>query len=353
MSRKWLEVFATDLGGELIRVEFRNSNIISDHPVASGGTGKGASPAGLLLSALAGSALFTVRDVVGKAVPLPGITARTAMRIDREHIAGPFPGLIYLGQLWRRVELPIGLAPEIEEAARASLARCPIARALEQGIAIDERVEFRPTQAAREAREKHSDDALGARRSVEDLAEGERRSTPVEPRWRLSATEVGHQAGLINLRGQLQPVARTAELLMGPSPAEMLLGALAACTAIYVSRYTTFGDIPMRSVNVCVRAEIDEDEREPITRIEKMAEIVGPLTESEYGDCKFFADVCAIGETMKRGVPVEDLLLQDPALSPDPVSNLGREAAMPAAAMDCEDGSCCVPQRAPPVPAAG
>jgi hypothetical protein len=43
-----------------------------------------------------------------------------------------------------------------------------------------------------------------------------------------------------------------------------------------------------------------------LSKITKVTEIKGDLTEEQFQTLKFFADNCAIGETLRRGVALEE-----------------------------------------------
>jgi putative redox protein len=100
---------------------------------------------------------------------------------------------------------------------------------------------------------------------------------------------------------------------MGPSPGELLMGSLAACTAIYVGRNARRLKIPLESVDVKVKFEVGHERIEGplhalsfLSRIAKVTEIRGNLTEEQFATLKFFADNCAIGETLRRGVMLDE-----------------------------------------------
>src|SRR5712691_6543022 len=69
---------------------------------------------------------------------------------------------------------------------------------------------------------------------------------------------------------------------MGPSPGELLMGSLAACTAIYVGRNARRLKIPMESVDVKVKFEVGHERIEGplhalsfLSKITKVTEIKG------------------------------------------------------------------------------
>jgi uncharacterized OsmC-like protein len=57
-----LEVEAIYMERELVRVEFKHSNLVSDHPSHIGGTGKGPSPGDIMFAGLAAASVFCAID---------------------------------------------------------------------------------------------------------------------------------------------------------------------------------------------------------------------------------------------------------------------------------------------------
>lgn len=100
---------------------------------------------------------------------------------------------------------------------------------------------------------------------------------------------------------------------MGPSPGELLLASLAACTAVYIGRNARRRNIPVESIEVKTRFETAHERIDGplhslsfINKIIKRVEIEGDLTEEQFAMVQFFADNCAIGETLRRGVELEE-----------------------------------------------
>jgi hypothetical protein len=126
-----------------------------------------------------------------------------------------------------------------------------------------------------------------------------------------------------------------------------LLGALAACTAIFIGRWAGLKAIPIESVRVRVRATVPLDAKgEPtrITDIEKLTELHADLGRREFEVLDFVAGNCVLGETLKRGTDLEDEI----------VVNSGRRSALAGFApldsiatgrgseAECGDDACCV-----------
>jgi len=102
---------------------------------------------------------------------------------------------------------------------------------------------------------------------------------------------------------------------MGPSPGELLLGSLAACTAVYIGRNAARKKIPVQSIVVKTRLEPGHEKIDGpmhslgfLARIEKQVEVVGDLTAEQVEMVRFFSNNCAIGETLRRGVQLDEQL---------------------------------------------
>jgi len=339
-----LEVRATNLGKELVRVEFRHSNIVSDHPVKQSGSGKGPSPGVLLMSALVSSAVLRVRQAAtAHGIPLRSAVARGLPRYDRERIEGPLAARIFMGEAWRQIELAGEIGPEALAILQGAVETCPISAAVRDGVEVDEQVSHTHVDHQRLLAPAHNSfERMGLDR-IAALGVGDREPGATEAAWRVSAGEIGDGLALVDTGETLLSASTSADSRRGPSPTELMLGALAACTAIYVSRFAGFHGIPLERVNVLVSAE---DADGPIRRIVKTAEIVGNLTPDEVATCKAFANVCAIGETLQQGARLNDVFVvaQAAAGVDGALSALSRPSPPPAPEAACDDGLCCIPE---------
>ena len=130
---------------------------------------------------------------------------------------------------------------------------------------------------------------------------------------------------------------------MGPSPGELLLASLAACTAVYVGRNAKRHDIPVESVDVRVRFDVSHEPTDGpldtisfLDRMQKRVEVVGDLDDDQREKIRFFVEHCAIGETLKRGVEItEDIVFAAAGETiACPIGGAGRIAGG-------DDPSCC------------
>ncbi len=134
----------------------------------------------------------------------------------------------------------------------------------------------------------------------------------------------------------------------GPSPGELLLGALAACTSVYVGRNAKRQGFPVESVHVGVSFETAQEPTDGplaavsfLDRIVKRVEVRGQLTPDQVEMVTFWAERCAIGETLRRGVDlIEELEL---VVDPDVLPFGGRLPGHPQLSGDLvgDDTECC------------
>ncbi|MDB5454039.1 MAG: hypothetical protein JWO33_2617 [Caulobacteraceae bacterium] len=342
MPSETIEVRSSYVTAERVYVEFRNSLLMSDHSVDKGGTGKGPSPGDMMLAALTASGVLAARRrAVEAGAPLQAVRAAANGRYDRETIDGPMPGLTFAGEVRQRVEL-FGAPSGQVAILRAALEECAVAQTLRAGVDLDEKVVLRRSGRPRMA---------GARNEVlwagdaalAQLPKGLTVSGPAAQRWAAVATDAGPDHALVDVAGAMIGVNRLAGAPGGPSPFELLAAALSTCTAIFVARNAGFYGIPVEGVEVTVRLEADASQDQSVRRMTKTAVLRGDLTDAEFQQCKFFADFCAIGNSLKRGMPiVSDLSVEEADAGRSTIIGGLREVAPPTGA-DCVDGTCCIP----------
>ena len=99
----------------------------------------------------------------------------------------------------------------------------------------------------------------------------------------------------------------------GPTPYELLLGALAACTAMTLRMYADRKRWPLEEIVVRIRpvrshaadCATCETEAVGVGRLEREVDLVGTLSEEQRERLLYMADRCPVKQTLERGLHVE------------------------------------------------
>jgi len=99
----------------------------------------------------------------------------------------------------------------------------------------------------------------------------------------------------------------------GPTPYELLLGALGACMAMTLRMYADRKRWPLHGVRIHLRTERahEEDcqkcetEDVGLPRIARRIELTGPISEEQRNRLHQIADRCPVKQTLQRGLVVE------------------------------------------------
>ena len=258
----------------------------------------------------------------------------------------PLPHLTYADRFWRLLEIDGNLSENERNALIDAMSDNRIANTIRTGMALERRVDFRPSQGARRrSAESQGNHRLQGRKPI---PAGEKRIAATADNWLVSAAALDERTCLVKAAGSMSVVGDETGSQRGPTPEELLLGGLAACTTIYVARNAQFLGIDVESVSVHARAELSGDPSQPISRVEKVTEICGDLSEDDKSKLELLAGYCAFGLTLSHSTPIEDSVLINEvrtanrlAAGPAP---LDRDAPAPNDPSYCTDGSCCVPE---------
>jgi uncharacterized OsmC-like protein len=342
-STQQIRVRATYLHREQVLIETGGGTLVADHSVRLGGDGRGPSAGDLLAMALDSS---TVLNLARVGILSRSIVSHSAYRNGLLDDSGPMSSLMYMAEIGQRIDI----VADCDEAALAALAaaadKAPVARALTNGLKLNESVVLKRTSGPRRLNEHVNESLRSYIHDAEQKIDGAVHLTPNEPRWRGSASYLGD--GVAMIKHDHQPyIASAGGAGMGISPQELLIASLAACTVYFVVHNTGFDEIPFDDVIVDAVATLDPDGM--ILEIDRVATVTGPVSDEEAAKIEYFANHCYIGETMRRGPRLtRDLVVAQrdeghEVLSP--IAELYAEpTSVPGGGIGCDDGSCCVPQ---------
>jgi uncharacterized OsmC-like protein len=356
-----VEVESAHIVDELMHIRFAHSQLVSDHPRVWGGSDTGPAPGDIILMSLASASALAGRqfatrnqlDVGHVGARLSLTTVQEGFPEELRHVS--LPQLTYVQRFWRRLEVDGRLSDFERDALIQAMAENRVAKTVRNGIELEERLICHQSDARKDGAAKGGSRAAANRsdghRLLRDrMAPGETRVVTVADTWRVSAFAPDDQTCLVKAAASMSVVGDRVSSQRGPTPEELLLGGLASCTNIYLARNAMFQNIAVESVHVRARALIPEDPTEPITHVEKVAEVVGEFTDEEIAKLEHYAQFCAFGVTLSRGTEVADsVAINDAEQSqavPSPFQALDRLAPTPDDAVFCDDKSCCVPTAA-------
>jgi putative redox protein len=109
----------------------------------------------------------------------------------------------------------------------------------------------------------------------------------------------------------------------GATPYELLLGALAACTAMTVRMYADRKKWPLEGIVVRIRpvkphapdCATCETEEVGVGRLAREVDLLGTLTDEQRTRLLYIADRCPVKQTLQRGLLIESASPQPPSVS--------------------------------------
>ena len=99
----------------------------------------------------------------------------------------------------------------------------------------------------------------------------------------------------------------------GPTPAGLLVSALASCTAVNVGRYAVRKGYAVDSIDIETEYHLRYERIEGpihakifVDGIKSHVKVQGNLTDQQKEDLRFVAQNCPVGNTLKHGLQVEE-----------------------------------------------
>ena len=90
---------------------------------------------------------------------------------------------------------------------------------------------------------------------------------------------------------------------LGPSPFELLLGSLGACTVITVGHYAALGKVPVEKITCDV--EGDDDEETKTYAIKVVVRVRGDLNDKDMKRLESYAKRCHVHQLLEKAAHID------------------------------------------------
>src|SRR5579862_3346653 len=179
-SAQQIRVRATYLHREQVLIETGGGTLVADHSVRLGCDGRGPSAGDLLAMALDSS---TVLNVARVGIPSRSIVSHSAYRNGLLDDSGPMSSLMYMAEIAQRIDIVADCDEEALAALAAAADDAPVARALTNGLKLNESVVLERTSGPRRLNAHVNESLRSYIHDAEQKIDGARQCV-LSRRWR-------------------------------------------------------------------------------------------------------------------------------------------------------------------------
>jgi len=243
---------------------------------------------------------------------------------------------MWMSRLHHRLELGVSVGHDERDNVASQALASPLARTLSKPTPIEEAIRF-VKRPPREMSGFVNEVLVSNQNEQDEIDIGVVSLSKPEARWRIGAQYLAPSSALGYHDHQTYVIGSGSEgSLRGPTPVELLAGALTSCTVYYVVHNAVYRSMPVHSIDALAEVTMADDGT--IASINKTTTVSGDLTSEQMREIEVMANSCYVGESLKRGIcltrEVEVL---------DSTSGKGETVSL-APFVSCDDESCCIPQ---------